>query len=91
MAARATRKHEKGAVKFLEGALTLFRARGEAQFEAGSMMKKPSKYNVPSRRALARLVGAEAREAVTRAAKSEYNHLQPKKLRTDGRSAPSKR
>lgn len=83
------RKHEKSAVKFLEGALTLFRARGEAQFEAGSMMKKPSKYNVPSRRALARLVGAEAREAVTRAAKSEYDRMEYGQLRTDGTSAPN--
>jgi hypothetical protein len=55
------------------------------------MTRKPSKYNVPLRRALAKLAGAEAREAVMRAAKSEYNRLQHGKLRTDARSAPNKR
>lgn len=68
-----------------------FLAREGAQFEAENMTRKLSKYNAPLKRVLAKLGGAEAREAVTRAAKSEYNHLQPKKLRTDGRSAPSKR
>ena len=91
MAARATRRHEKSAVRFLEEALTLFRAREEAQSEAGNMTRKQSKFNGPLRRALAKLVGVEAREAVTRAAKSEYNRLQHEKLKTDSTSAPNKR
>ena len=91
MAARATRRHEKSAVRFLEEALTLFRAREEAQSEAGNTTRKQSRYNGPLRRALAKLVGAEGREAVTRAAKSEYNRLQHGKLRTDFEPAPSKR
>jgi len=36
------------------------------------MTKKPNKYSVPLRRALAKLAGAEAREVEMRAAKSEY-------------------
>jgi hypothetical protein len=75
LAARATRRHGKSAVKSPEGALILYLARDEAQFEVGSMTKKLSRYNVPSRRALEKLVGAEAREVVMRAAKSEYNWL----------------
>jgi hypothetical protein len=91
LAARATRRHEKSEVKSPEGALILYLAREEAQSEAENMTRKPSKYNVLLRRALARLVGAEARGTVTRAVKSEYNCLQHGKLRTDGRSAPNKR
>ena len=75
MAARATRKLEKSAVKSPEGALTLFLAREEAQSEAGSMTRKQSRFNAPLRRVLVKLAGAEAREAVTRVAKSEYNRL----------------
>jgi hypothetical protein len=55
------------------------------------MTRRQSKFSVPLRRALAKLEDAEAREAVTRAAKSEYNRLQHGKLRTDGGSAPNKR
>ena len=91
MAARATRRHEKSAVRFLEEALTLFRAREEAQSEAGNTTRKQSRFNGPLRRALAKLVGVEGREAETRAAKSEYNRLQHGKLRTDCKSAPNKR
>jgi hypothetical protein len=75
LVARAMRRHEKSAVKYLEGASTLYLAREEAQFEAESMTKKPSRYNVPSRRAPVKQAGAEAREAAMRAAKSEYNRL----------------
>jgi hypothetical protein len=85
------RKHEKSAVRSPEVASIRFLAREGAQSEAGNMTRRQSKFSVPLRRALAKLEDAEAREAVTRAAKSEYNRLQHGKLRTDGGSAPNKR
>ena len=78
-------------MKSPEGALTLYLAREEAQFEAENMMRKQSRSNVPLRRALAKPVGAEAREVVTRAAKSEYNRLYLGNFTTNGESAPNKR
>jgi len=78
-------------VKSPEGALTLYLAREEAQFEAGNMTKKPSKYNAPLKRVLVKQAGVEVKEAAMKAAKSEYKPLRDRKLITDRESVPNKR